>query len=288
MNITIKYILGLVLLSTLAATSLAQDSFKPIKVENNKILHGFGIYFNNKMCIPEKFYNEYGLISRKPRFRYGVELGINYNPILYKNLGLNLEVIVLGTSPIGATINDNGNIPDNAMWQNGLKGDIISGNYSGPSKVYWGFNLKLNYSVPVKKYWIIQPEIGVKLPYMPLQYGTVSIRTYSANYVNYYSELEPIKAYSNFYPDLIGGVNFLYKIKGLNKCLKFGVNFDLSFVNRDVENFEIRNLGTHLDSGGDVHYSSSFVGFLIGYQFFGIKNNKKEVKQNNVIFNPRQ
>ncbi len=260
-----------------------------------KVIHSFGIYMNNGIYLPEKIYEDYGLIKRIPRANYGYEFAINYNPIVYKGLGLSFDLILFGNIPHGHYITSGGLIKTDTLWFNGFPGDPTSTRPKNgtPGLPYFGFNIKFNYLLPVCKHLLIQPEIGVKLPLMP-SYGNEAFEYFCdsnvANCVDfYYHYLDNQNNKRTFFPDLLMGVNFFIYAKNPKHCIKVGLNFNYGFVPRLQGFYEVANIGTQYDSGGKVKYGSTHFGISIGYQFVGVKKNHWVSKKDseNYLFNPR-
>ena len=260
----------------------------------NRVIHSFGFYMNNGIYLPEKVYEDYGLIKRIPRARYGYEFGITYNPIIYKGLGLSLDIILWGSIPDGYYTSSNGLIKDDTLWYNSFQGDPTTTRPdNGSGLPYWGFNFKVNYLLPVCKHLLVQPEIGVKLPVMPA-YGSDATSYFCDSYINscvnwYYHDNSNLSNKRTFFPDLLMGVNFFVYPKNPKHCIKVGFSFNYGFVPRVEGYYEVANIGKQYDSGGKVKYGSTHFGISIGYQFMGVKKNHwiKKKGFDNYLFNPR-
>lgn len=289
-----KHFLVLLFFLLFCTAGYAQENVEQIPKPKNKVIHSFGFYMNNGIYVPEKIYADYGLIKRIPKARYGYEFALNYNPVIYKGLGISLDIIIWGSIPDGHYTSSNGLIKEDTLWFNSFHGDPTTTRpKNGSGLPYWGFNFKINYTFSPCKHLVIQPEIGIKLPVMTTFYDDVIEQFSDSNQTNsvafYHHYIDNLNNKRTFFPDLIGGLNFLIYPFNAKHCIKIGFNFDYGFVPRLEGYYEVANIGTKYDSGGKVKYRSTHFGISFGYQFLGIKKNYWALKsgRNNMLFNPR-
>jgi len=281
-----------VLLLCLFFNSTAQENIeRKNKLKfSNKIIHSFGLQYNNTFHSKGKFeYRDDDVyrLADHPCISYGREYIVKYNLTFPSGWGITTEFLAGNWSPMTYAINSE---TGEKKYKHFLWFDPLSPifNYT-----YFGGQLKASYMYRLHKRITLQPEIGIKLlkyvrgnEWGHLQQSFIVDEYGSPIIVEQWEWFNVSDLYypKRFMPELTGAINFLFHTKrDLRHNFILGINGTLSFLDRYAGWQQLTASG---EKDVFMKWGSSFFALNMGYEFTGFKKPfyktkkyKKEIQQ---------